>query len=197
MATSWALGHRWWGWPVRAERATHTMSPSRWRLNLRRPEGGDNGGDRMRVVGVDVLDDPEQRASRQTVVVPPLVHDQRIQLHDGPPSTSRKCGSRPGSGERFAPSLLLSSLSSRISRSRARCRVRNPAENPPPGPWATPTQICVFPGATGPSMRIDSERTRVERRTRRARSHHFGLYRLKIVVNAGWVGRRSSHSCAV
>jgi hypothetical protein len=28
-----------------------------------------------------VLDDPHQRASRQAVVVPPLVHDQRMQLH--------------------------------------------------------------------------------------------------------------------
>ena len=73
------------GWPVRASGPPHTTLPSRWRLSLRHPEGGDDGGDRVRVVGLGVLDDPQQRASRQAVVVPPLVHDQRMQLHDESP----------------------------------------------------------------------------------------------------------------
>ena len=61
------------------------------------PQGGDGGGDRVRVVAVGVRDDPQQRASRQAAGVPPLVHDQRIQLHDEPPSTSRDA-SASGSG---------------------------------------------------------------------------------------------------
>ena len=95
------------------------------------------------VVGLGVLDDPRQRASRQAVVVPPLVHDHRMQLHDEFPRAAmrfvsrvrgaltsiiaRRGSSRPGSvprpgrGDPSSGSPMTHSLFPRSRPSASRC----------------------------------------------------------------------------